>query len=264
MSGAMLQGRHALVTGSVAGLGYAMARGLALQGAAVTLNGLAAPGVGEAAAAALAAEAGVPVVFDGTDLAQPPQIEAMMAAAERRSGPVDILVNNAVIRHFRPIESFTAAQWDASLAVNLSAAFHAVRLALPGMKAKGWGRIVNLSSIYGARGAENRIDYVTTKTALLGMTRAIAIETARTGITCNALAPGTVPSPAILERIAGIARAQGISEEKAAQDYIAPRHPTERFVALESVAAMLVFLCSSAGQDITGATLPIDGGWQAR
>lgn len=264
MSGAMLAGRHALVTGSVAGLGYAMARGLALQGASVTLNGLAAPGVGEAAAAALAEEAGVPVAFDGADLAQVPQIEALMAAAERRSGPVDILVNNAVIRHFQPIESFTAAQWDASLAVNVSAAFHAVRLALPGMKAKGWGRIVNLSSIYGTRGAENRIDYVTTKTALLGMTRAIAIETARTGITCNALCPGTVPSPAILDRIAGIAREQGISEAQAAQDYIAPRHPTERFVALESVAALLVFLCSPAGQDITGTTLPIDGGWQAR
>jgi 3-hydroxybutyrate dehydrogenase len=264
MTTRMLEGRHALVTGSVAGLGYAMARGLALQGASVTLNGLAAPGVGEAAAAALAEEAGVRVAFDGADLAQVSQIEAMMAAAAGRSGPVDILVNNAVIRHFQPIESFTAAQWDASLAINLSAAFHAVRLALPGMKAKGWGRIVNLSSIYGARGAENRIDYVTTKTALLGMTRAIAIETARTGITCNALSPGTVPSPAILDRIAGIAREQDVSEAQAAQDYIAPRHPTERFVALESVAALLVFLCSPAGQDITGTTLPIDGGWQAR
>lgn len=264
MTVGMLAGRHALITGSVAGLGYAMARGLALQGAAVTLNGLAAPGVGEAAAAALAEEAGVAVAFDGADLAQVPEIEAMMAAAAERSGPVDILVNNAVIRHFQPIESFTAAQWDASLAVNLSAAFHAARLALPGMKAKGWGRIINLSSIYGARGAENRIDYVTTKTALLGMTRAIAIETARTGITCNALSPGTVPSPAILDRIAGIAREQGISADEAAQDYIAPRHPTQRFVALDSVAAMLVFLCSPAGQDITGTTLPIDGGWQAR
>lgn len=264
MSGTMLAGRHALVTGSVAGLGYAMARGLALQGAAITLNGLAAAGVGETAAAALAEEAGVTVAFDGADLAKVEQIEAMVAAATKRAGPVDILVNNAVIRHFQPIESFSAAQWDASLAVNLSAAFHSVRLALPGMKAKGWGRIVNLSSIYGARGAENRIDYVTTKTALLGMTRAIAIETARTGITCNALCPGTVPSPAILDRIAGIAREQGISEEQAAQDYIAPRHPTQRFVALDSVAALLVFLCSPAGQDVTGTTLPIDGGWQAR
>lgn len=264
VSEGMLSGRHALVTGSVAGLGYAMARGLALQGASITLNGLAEPGIGEAAAAALASEAGVPVAFDGADLARPERIETMMADAAARSGPVDILVNNAVIRHFQPIEAFTAAQWDASLAVNLSAAFHAARLVLPGMKAQGWGRIVNLSSIYGARGAENRIDYVTTKTALIGMTRAIAIETARTGITCNALCPGTVPSPAILERIAGIARDVGVSEEQAARDYIAPRHPTERFVAMESVAALLVFLCSPAGQDVTGATLPVDGGWQAR
>lgn len=261
--GTTLAGHHALVTGSVAGLGYAMARALAREGASITLNGLAAPGVGEAAATALAAETGAKVAFDGADLAYVDRIEAMMAAAAARFGDIDIVVNNAVIRHFQPIEAFSAAQWDASLAVNLSAAFHAARLALPGMKRKGWGRIVNLASIYGARGAENRIDYVTTKTALIGMTRAIAIETARTGITCNAISPGTVPSPAILDRIAGIAREQGISEDEAARAYIAVRHPTERFVALESVASLLLFLCGPAGQDITGAVLPIDGGWQA-
>lgn len=264
MSGAMLSGRHAFISGSVAGLGYAMARGLALQGASVTLNGLAEPGAGEAAAAALASETGAEVAFDGADLSRPDEIERLMDQAAAQRGPINIVVNNAVIRHFQPIEAFTPAQWDRSLAVNLSAAFHAARLALPGMKATGWGRIVNLSSIYGARGAEDRVDYVTTKTALIGLTRAIAIETARTGITCNALCPGTVPSPAILDRIAGIAAQQGISEEAAARDYIAPRHPTQRFVALDSVAAALVFLCSSAGQDITGTTLPIDGGWQAR
>jgi len=207
-------------------------RALAHAGAAVTLNGLAAPGVGEAAAAA-------------------------------RSGPVDILVSNAVIRHSQPIEAFSAADWNASIAVNLSAAFHAARLALPGMKAAGWGRIVHLSSIYGQRGAENRVDYATTKTALIGLTRAIAIETAATGVTCNALCPGTAPSPAILDRIAGIARRDGIAEEAAARDYIRPRHPTGRFVAMESVAALLLFLCSPAGADMTGTVLPIDGGWHA-
>lgn len=259
-----LQGRSALVTGSVGGLGLAMARGLAAAGAAVTLNGLCGPDEGEAAAAALAAETGAEVAFDACDLADVRRIEAMMAGAERRFGPVNILVNNAVIRHFQPIEAFSAAQWDASLAVNLSAAFHAIRLALPGMKAKGWGRIVNLSSIYGARGAENRVDYVTTKTALIGLTRAVAIETATTGVTCNAVCPGTVPSPAILGRIAGIAAAEGMSPEQAGRDYIAPRHPTGRFVALESVAALVLFLCSPAGQDMTGSVLPIDGGWHAR
>ena len=259
-----LTGRSALVTGSVAGLGLALARALAREGAAVTLNGLARPGEGEAAAAALAAETGAAVAFDPCDLADPAQIERMTAAAAERSGGIDILVNNAVIRHFQPIEAFTAAEWNASIAVNLSAAFHAARLALPGMKAKGWGRIVNLSSIYGQRGAENRVDYVTTKTALIGLTRAIAIETAATGVTCNAICPGTVPSPAILGRIAGIAAADGVSEDVAARDYILPRHPTGRFVALDSVGALLLFLCSPAGADMTGSVLPIDGGWHAR
>jgi 3-hydroxybutyrate dehydrogenase len=259
----MLKGKHALVTGSVAGLGHAMAKGLADAGASLTLNGLYPREEGEGVAKALAAETGVEVAFDGTDLMDCGAIEAMMHRAEERFGGVDIIVNNAVIRHFKPIDAFDPAEWNASIAVNLSAAFHTTRLALGTMKRKGWGRIVNLSSIYGFRGAENRIDYVTTKTALIGMTRAIAIETARTGITCNALCPGTVPSPAILGRIAAIAREKGQSMEEAEQAYIAPRHPTGRFVSAENVAALLVFLCSPAGQDITGATLPIDGGWQA-
>ena len=260
----MLAGRTALVTGSVAGLGFAIAQALARQGANVVLNGLCGPGDGDEAAQALAAEAGVAVAFDGADLSDVRQIEAMMARAQARFGSVDVLVNNAVVRHFQPIEAFTAAQWEAALAVNLSAGFHAVRLALPGMKAKGWGRIVNVSSIYGSRGAENRIDYVTTKTALIGMTRAIALETARTGITCNAICPGTVPSPAILERVAGIAESEGVSREEAERAYLAPRHPTERFVALESVAALVVFLCGPAGRDMTGSELAIDGGWHVR
>jgi 3-hydroxybutyrate dehydrogenase len=132
------------------------------------------------------------------------------------------------------------------------------------MRKKNWGRIINLSSIFGARGAENRVDYVTTKTALLGLTRAVAIETALTGITCNAIAPGVVPSPAIVERISRIAATEGISDAEAEHRYLAARHPTERFVGLENVGALAAFLCSPAARDITGATLPIDGGWQAR
>lgn len=262
--GATLRGRSALVTGAAAGLGLAIARGLAAAGASVMLTDRTPAATGDAAAAALARETGAAVAYHAADLADVAAIEGLMAAAGQRFGGVDILVNNAVIRHFQPIEAFSAAEWDASLAVNLSAAFHAVRLALPGMKARRWGRIVNLSSIYGSRGAESRIDYVTTKTALIGMTRAIAIETAQTGITCNAIAPGTVPSPAILDRIAGIAAAEGIPLEQAAHDYVAPRHPTSRFVALESVAALVVFLCGPAGSDMTGALIPIDGGWLAR
>ena len=259
----MLTGKCALVTGSVAGLGYAIAESLAKAGANVVLNGLCTSGEGEAAAARISQECGTEAVFDSTDLRDVAAIERMFQSAIARSGAVDILVNNAVVRHFKPVDAFTAAEWDTSISVNLSAAFHCVRLALPGMRARGWGRIINMSSIYGGRAVANRIDYVTTKTALLGMTRAIAIETARTGITCNAVSPGTVPSPAIIDRIADIAKTQGISEAEAERDYLATRNPTGRFVGLDSVAALVLFLCGPAGADITGATLPIDGGWQA-
>jgi 3-hydroxybutyrate dehydrogenase len=259
----MLSGKCALVTGSTAGLGYVIAENLARAGARVILNGLAAPGEGEAAAARLSAATGREVAFNSTDLRHVGAIERMIAAGAARFGTIDIVVNNAVVRHFNPIPKFTAQEWDTSLAVNLSAAFHCVRLTLPGMLERRWGRIVNISSIYGARGAENRVDYVTTKTALLGLTRAIAAETTKTGVTCNAIAPGTVPSPAIGERIAAIAAAQRVSVEQAERDYLATRNPTGRFVGLNNVGALVVFLCSDAAADITGATLPIDGGWQA-
>lgn len=260
----MLKDRCALVTGSVSGLGYAIAESLAKAGANVIVNGLCETATGEASAARLAATAGIDAIFDGADLADVSAIERMFANARKRFGGVDIVVNNAVVRHFSPIESLSTEQWNNSLTVNISAAFHCVRLALPGMREKGWGRVINLSSIFGARGAENRIDYVTTKTALLGMTRAIAIETALTGITCNAIAPGVVLSPAIVDRIDHLAESEGISRAEAEQRYLTSRHPTERFVGLENVGALAAFLCSPAAQDITGATLPIDGGWQAR
>ncbi len=255
--------RCALVTGSVAGLGYAMAEGLAKSGANVVLNGLCQPGEGEAAARRLASAHGVEAAFDPADLRQPAEIERMIRGAEDRFGGVDILVNSAVVRHFAPIEAFDPAAWDQSINVNLTAAFHAIRLALPGMKRKGWGRIVNLSSYYGSRGAENRIDYVTTKTALIGMTRAVAIEAAKTGVTCNAICPGTVLTPAIEDRIAGIARDSGRAPDEVATEYAAARNPMGRFVRMESIGALLAFLCSPAGDDISGTVLPVDGGWLA-
>jgi 3-hydroxybutyrate dehydrogenase len=185
----------------------------------------------------------------------------MMTDLLGRVGAVDILVNNAVVRHFSPVEHFPSERWDEALAVNLSAPFHLIRFALPGMKERRWGRIINMASIYSIRAVADRIDYVTTKTAILGMTRAVAIETTKSGITCNALCPGTLPTPAIQGKIASIAAADSSTVEEATRDYLASRQPTGRFVAMEAVGAMAAFLCSPAAQDITGATLPIDGGW---
>ncbi|MEJ8572077.1 SDR family oxidoreductase [Microbaculum marinum] len=260
----MLRGKCALVTGSAGGgLGYALAAAFAGAGANVVLNGLCSVADGDAAAAALAEEHGIEAVFDPADLRKESEIGRMVGAAVERFGCVDILVNNAVVRHFAQIEEFDPADWDASVGVNITAAFHAVRHALPAMKRRGWGRIINISSYYGWRGAENRIDYVTTKTALLGMTRAIAIETAPTGVTCNAICPGSVPTPAIMARIEEIARDRGEPLEEVARDYARQRSPTGRFVAMEHVGDLAVFLCSPASADITGTTVPIDGGWLA-
>ncbi len=259
----MLKGRCAIVTGSSGGLGNAIAMALAKQGASVVIHGLCDPAIGQTAADKLARATGAGVMFDDADLVDVLAIEGMFGRARARFGNIDIMVNNAVTRHFSSIDKLTPEQWNTSLAVNVSAAFHCVRLSLPTMRQKGWGRIINVSSIYGARGAENRIDYVTTKTALLGMTRAIAIETAETGITCNAICPGVVPTPAILNRIAESAKQEGKTQAQGERDYLSTRNPTRRFVSLEGVGELVAFLCSQAAQDITGATVPIDGGWQA-
>ncbi|PDT91596.1 beta-D-hydroxybutyrate dehydrogenase [Bradyrhizobium sp. Y36] len=253
-----MKGKWALVTGATAGLGFGIAEGLAGAGANIVLHDLVAP---QQAADDLSARFGVEVVAAGADLSRRESIAAMMADLLDRCGAIDILVNNAVVRHFSAIEQFPPDRWDEALAVNVSAPFHLIRLALPAMKRRGWGRIVNLGSIYSSRAVENRIDYVTTKTAILGLTRAVAIETARSGITCNTLCPGTLPTPAILNKIATLAETSGRPVEDETADYLGARQPTQRFIKLEAVAAMVVFLCGPAANDITGASLPIDGGW---
>lgn len=263
LPGLDLRGRSALVTGSTAGLGLAIAEALAAAGANVVLHGLVSDQAARQARQQMADMHGVQVRLESADLRDVDQIEAMMARVLAALGSVDIVVNNAVVRHFLPAHELSRSDWDEGLAVNLSAAFHLARLAIPGMRERAWGRIVNLSSVYGSGATANRVGYITTKTALLGMTRALAVETAATGITCNAVSPGTVPTPAITSRIAGIAQQQGIPVEQAERDYLAERQPTGRFVAMAHVAALIGFLCSEAGQDITGATLPIDGGWTA-
>ena len=207
----MLKGKWALVTGATAGLGLAVAESLAGAGANIVLHDLVEPAQTRDR---LRTQFGVEAVSIAADLSQRTAIEAMMADLLGRIGALDILVNNAVVRHFSPVENFPPERWDEALAVNLSAPFHLIRLALPGMKARGWGRIINMASIYSTRAVADRIDYVTTKTAILGMTRAVAIETARSGITCNALCPGTLPTPAIQGKIAEIAAREGRSDRR--------------------------------------------------
>ena len=256
-------GKCALITGSTAGLGYAIAQALAASGCNIMLNGIVPADEGRAAAQALAAESGAAVAFERADVSELGQIERLVATTSARFGGVDILVNNAVVRHFAPIEQLTPAEWEQSLAVNLSAPFHIVRLTLPMMRAKGWGRIFNLSSYYGVCGAEQRIGYVTTKTALIGMTRAIALETGDMDITCNAICPGTLPTPDIMARIGKLAAANNVDVDAATREYLAGRRPAGRFVEPQSVAGLIAFLCGPAGRDITGAVLPVDGGWTA-
>ncbi|HEY4249870.1 MAG TPA: SDR family NAD(P)-dependent oxidoreductase [Roseomonas sp.] len=256
--GGALRGRHALVTGSTGGIGLAIARHLAAAGCDIALHGLANEAEAAPAVAAIAAT-GVRVQYHQADLADPLAITAMMA----RAGAVDILVNNAATRHFGAIEDTAPDAWEMDLAVNLSAAFHTIRLALPGMRRRGFGRIVNMSSIYGLVGATGRIGYVTTKTALLGLTRAVALEAAASGITCNALCPGSTLTPNIEGRIAAIMAEAGIGNDAATARFLAGKQPTGRFVEADAIAAMVAFLCGPAARDITGAALPMDGGWSA-
>jgi len=254
----MLNGKWALVTGATAGLGEAVADSLAGAGANIVLHDLVEP---RETTDRLRARHGVDAISVGADLTQRAAIETMMSDLLGRLSGIDILVNNAVVRHFAPVEQFPPERWDEALAVNLSAPFHLVRLALPAMKQRGWGRIINMASIYSTRAVADRIDYVTTKTGIVGLTRAVALETATTGITCNALCPGTLPTPAIQAKIASAAAREGRSIDQATGDYLATRQPSRRFVATEGVGATVVFLASDAARDITGTMLPIDGGW---
>jgi 3-hydroxybutyrate dehydrogenase len=254
--------RLALVTGSSGGLGYAIAESLAGAGHDIVLHGT--PEEVEPARRALQGRhGGTTVVYCQADLSDVEGVERLMTFTQDAAGSPDIVVNNAVVRHFAAIEQFSAADWQQSLAVNLTAPFHIIRLALPAMRARDFGRIINLSSHYGQRGALNRVDYVTTKTGILGLTRAVAMETVGTGITCNAVSPGTLSTPAIMRRIDAIVSSRGISREEATREYMKERQPSGRFVRLEDVGAMIAFLCGPAGGDITGTVVPIDGGWSA-
>lgn len=256
----MLDGKSALITGSLGGIGFATAKALGQQGANVMLNGIASEDTVRARVAELEAM-GIKAAYHGADLRDPTQIADLVKAVETTFGGPDIVVNNAVVRHFGAVEDFSPDHWDEALAVNLSAPFHTIRLALPGMKARGWGRIVNMASIYSHFATVNRVDYVTTKTALLGLTRAVALEVARTAITCNALCPGTVLTPAIEGRLRNEMQRDGTAWEEAEEGFLAVRQPSRRFVKDDNVAGLIAFLCGPHSADINGAALPIDGAW---
>jgi 3-hydroxybutyrate dehydrogenase len=255
--------KRALVTGSTQGLGLAIARRLAGAGCNVVLHGLGDPVAIADIQRNIEAEHAVQTMYSPADLQHPSAIEQMMAGAQSTFGGIDILINNAVTRHVAPIESMSAGDWDQDIAVNLSAAFHTIRLVLPGMKARNWGRIVNVSSIYGLVGATNRAGYVTTKTALIGLTRAVALETTAFDITCNAICPGTSATPLHEASLAEIGAKQHLERDAAEKQLLAGKQPTGRLIAPEGVAALVLSLCSPDSRDVTGAAIPIDGGWSA-
>lgn len=258
-----LFGKTALVTGSSAGLGLTMATALANAGCRVVLHGLEPPETMVDTCTAMSAAASVEVLYRRADLADPDAITGLMSDSIGHFGGIDILVNNAVTRHIAPVDDFPVAQWDLALAVNLSAAFHTIRLALPGMRQRQWGRIFNMSSVYGSRATPNRIDYVTTKSALLGLTRAVAVEAAPDGITCNALCPGAVHTPGAEARIQKLMLDEGIGHAAAVGRFLVGKQPSLKFVEGAHVAELLVFLCGPAGNEINGAMLPMEGGWLA-
>ena len=260
----MLKGKAAVVTGSTSGIGLGIARALAAQGAHVMLNGFGdAQGI-EALRARLASEHRVRAAYSAADMSKPAQIQALIAEAEQAFGAVDIVVNNAGIQHVAPVDEFPLEKWDQILAVNLSSAFHTTRAALPGMKRRGWGRIVNVASAHGLVASPYKSAYIAAKHGLVGFTKTVALETAQQGITCNAICPGYVLTPLVGKQIDDQARTHGIPRAEVIDKVMLERQPSKAFVKIEEVAALAVFLCSDAAASITGTPLSIDGGWVAQ
>jgi 3-hydroxybutyrate dehydrogenase len=264
MDGAVsLGGRVAVVTGSTSGIGLGIARALAAAGADVVLNGLGEPDEVEATRAALEEEFGVRVGYDGGNLMDPGEAATLVAQAAASFGRVDILVNNAGIQHVSPIEDFPVAKWDAILALNLSAAFHTIRAAFPGMKAQGFGRIINVASAHALVASPFKSAYVAAKHGVFGLTKTVALEGAEHGITCNAICPGYVCTPLVENQIGATAEARGISREAVIRDVLLAAQPTRRFAEVDEIGALAVFLAGPAAKSITGTALPVDGGWTA-
>jgi 3-hydroxybutyrate dehydrogenase len=260
----MFIGKTALVTGSTSGIGLGIAQTLAAQGANVVLNGFGDVDEIERLRAGLSERHGVDVRYDGADLSRVDAIEAMMGEALARFGCIDLLVNNAGIQYVAPVDEFPVDRWNAILAINLSAGFHTTRLALPAMKRAGFGRIVNVASAHALVASPYKSAYVAAKHGVAGFTKTVALEVAEAGITVNAVCPGYVLTPLVEKQIPDTARARGISEAAVIRDVLLAAQPTKKFVTVEQVAALTAFLCSEDAASITGAVLPIEGGWTAQ
>ena len=259
----MSNGHSAVITGSTSGIGLGMATAFAQAGMPVMLNGLGDPDEIERTRSALASETGVDVGYHPADMTKLDQIGDLIATCEARFGGLDVLVNNAGIQFVAPIEHFPPAKWDAILAINLSSAFHTIQAALPAMKQRGWGRIINLASAHGLVASPYKAAYVAAKHGLLGLTKTVALEAAEHGVTVNAICPGYVLTPLVESQIPDTATARGISEEQVVRDVLLEAQPTKQFVTVEQIGALALFLCGEEASSITGTALPIDGGWTA-
>lgn len=259
----MLKGKNAIVTGSTSGIGLGIAEGFAKEGINLVLNGFGDAAEIEKIRAGLASKFGIKVLYDGADMSKADQIEAMMRKAAKELGGVDILVNNAGIQHVAPVEEFPTGKWDAIIAINLSSAFHTTRMAVPYMKSKNWGRIINVASAHAMVASPFKSAYVASKHGIMGFTKTIALEVAEKGVTCNAICPGYVLTPLVMAQIPDTAKARGITEEQVKRDVLLAAQPTKQFVTVEQVAGTAIFLCTDAAASITGTNIMVEGGWTA-
>jgi len=260
----MLKDRNALITGSSSGIGLGIARRFAAAGMNVVMNGIESADQVEQERIDIEKEHGVTVVYKQADMSKPEEVQGLIETGESRLGSVDVLVNNAGIQFVSPVEEFPTEKWDAIIAINLSSAFHTIKWALPGMKQRGWGRVINIASAHGLVASPYKSAYVAAKHGILGLTKTVALETAEHGVTVNAICPAYVWTPLVEKQIPDTAKSRGISEQEVIDDVLLRAQPTKQFVTIEQVAELACFLCGDSAGSITGASLSMDGGWTAQ